>query len=90
MAVAKENYIRVRDRSRCLERRASAEVAMDHCDGVACESEPKGSWKPFQYLRLIIIAVNRHERRISFQQFNHVEAGEVAKMKDHVRSRQGG
>lgn len=90
MTMTEEDDVRVSDRSRCLGCRASPEVAMDHCDGIAGESKPEGGRESVQYLRLVIIAMNCNERRRSFQQFNDVEAGEVAKVKDHVRSRDRG
>lgn len=88
MTVTEENDVGVSNRSRCLYCRSSPEVAMDHRDGAACESQPEEGRESVSYLRLVIIAMNRDEWGGSFQQFHDVEAGEVAKMNDDVRSRE--
>lgn len=90
MTVTEENDVGVGDRSRCLNCCSSPEVAMEHRDGVARESKPEEGRESLSYLRLVIIAMNRDEWGRSFQQFHDVEAGEVAKMNDHVRSRERG
>ncbi|MDQ2740908.1 MAG: hypothetical protein M3Z66_01165 [Chloroflexota bacterium] len=90
MTVTEENDVGVSNRSRCLNCRSPPEVAMDHRDVAARESQTEGGRESISYLRLVIIAMNRDEWGRSFQQFHDVEAGEVAKMNDHVRSRQRG